>query len=31
VVVPSGTHVVRFSFHPFVGALRELLVKLTGQ
>ncbi|MEA3070033.1 MAG: hypothetical protein QOD29_1479 [Alphaproteobacteria bacterium] len=31
VVVPSGAHVVRFSFHPFVGALRELLVKLTGQ
>jgi uncharacterized membrane protein YfhO len=31
VVVPSGDHVVRFSFHPFVGALRELLVKLTGQ
>ena len=31
VVVPSGAHVVRFSFHPFVGALRELLVNLTGQ
>jgi uncharacterized membrane protein YfhO len=31
VVVPSGAHAVRFSFHPFVGALRELLVNLTRQ
>jgi hypothetical protein len=31
VVVPSGAHAVRFSFHPFVGALRELLVNRTRQ
>ncbi len=30
VVVPSGAHVVRFSFHPFAGAVRELLSKLVN-
>jgi len=29
VVVPSGTHVVRFSFHPFAGALREFFARQT--
>jgi len=27
VVVPPGKHVVRFSFHPFAGALREIAQK----
>jgi hypothetical protein len=30
VVVPAGRHVVRFSFHPFAGALAELRTKLTA-
>jgi hypothetical protein len=30
VVVPPGRHEVRFSFHPFAGALRELKHKLVG-
>ena len=30
VVVPPGKHVVRFSFHPFAGALAELKDKLSG-
>jgi hypothetical protein len=30
VVVPSGRHVVHFSFHPFAGALAELRTKLTA-
>jgi hypothetical protein len=30
VVVPSGRHVVRFTFHPFAGALAELRTKLTA-
>jgi hypothetical protein len=29
VVVPQGRHVVRFSFHPFAGALAEVIDKLT--
>ena len=28
VAVPAGKHVVRFTFHPFAGALAELLSKL---
>jgi hypothetical protein len=28
VAVPSGRHIVRFTFHPFKGALAELLSKL---
>jgi hypothetical protein len=28
VVVPPGKHVVRFSFHPFAGALAELRARL---
>ena len=28
VAVPPGRHVVRFSFHPFAGALAELMQKL---
>ena len=31
VVVAPGRHVVRFSFHPFAGALAELAGKLSGQ
>ena len=30
VVVPPGTHQVRFTFHPFAGARREILEKLRG-
>ena len=30
VVVPPGRHEVRFTFHPFAGALRELKHKLVG-
>jgi dolichyl-phosphate-mannose-protein mannosyltransferase len=30
VVVAPGRHVVRFSFHPFAGALAELRTKLTA-
>jgi hypothetical protein len=29
VVCPPGRHVVRFSFHPFAGALAEIMGKLT--
>jgi hypothetical protein len=29
VVVPRGRHVVRFSFHPFAGAVAELMRKVT--
>jgi hypothetical protein len=29
VVCPPGRHVVRFSFHPFAGALAEIMWKLT--
>jgi hypothetical protein len=29
VVCPPGRHVVRFSFHPFAGALAEIMAKLT--
>jgi hypothetical protein len=29
VVVPRGRHVVRFSFHPFAGAVAEMLGRLT--
>jgi hypothetical protein len=28
VVVPPGTHIVRFTFHPFTGALHELTSRL---
>jgi hypothetical protein len=24
VIVPAGRHIVRFTFHPFAGALAEL-------
>jgi hypothetical protein len=30
VVVPPGRHVVRFTFHPFAGALDEIAGKLRG-
>jgi hypothetical protein len=30
VVVPPGRHVVRFTFHPFAGAVRQLWRKLHG-
>ena len=30
VVVPRGSHVVRFSFHPFAGALAEIKTKFTS-
>ena len=30
VVVPRGRHVVRFTFHPFSGALAELVGKMQG-
>jgi hypothetical protein len=30
VIVPPGRHVVRFSFHPFAGAMAELATKLTA-
>jgi hypothetical protein len=30
VVVPPGRHVVRFSFHPFAGALAELRAKVAA-
>jgi hypothetical protein len=30
VVVPPGMHVVRFTFHPFAGALHEIAGKLRG-
>jgi hypothetical protein len=30
VAVPPGKHTVRFTFHPFAGALREALAKLGG-
>ncbi len=30
VAVPPGHHIVRFSFHPFTGALAELRAKLTS-
>ena len=29
VVCPPGRHVIRFSFHPFAGALAEIMGKLT--
>ena len=28
VAVPAGRHVVRFTFHPFAGALAELMQKV---
>ncbi|MFL5073487.1 MAG: hypothetical protein ACJ8D9_28240, partial [Xanthobacteraceae bacterium] len=28
VVVPPGTHTVRFTFHPFAGALKEIADKV---
>jgi hypothetical protein len=30
VVVPRGTHTVRFSFHPFMGTIAEVVAKLRG-
>jgi hypothetical protein len=30
VVVPKGTHTVRFTFHPFVGAWKEIVRKMRG-
>jgi hypothetical protein len=30
VVIPRGSHVVRFSFHPFAGALAEIKAKFTS-
>jgi hypothetical protein len=30
VVVPKGTHTVRFTFHPFAGAWREISEKIRG-
>jgi uncharacterized membrane protein YfhO len=30
VVVPKGTHTVRFTFHPFAGAWQEIVEKIRG-
>jgi hypothetical protein len=30
-MVAPGRHIVRFSFHPFAGALAEVAGKLMGQ
>jgi hypothetical protein len=31
VVIPAGRHSVRFTFHPFAGALAELMARLTAR
>jgi hypothetical protein len=31
VVVPAGRHMVRFSFHPFAGAWKEVAAKIRGR
>jgi hypothetical protein len=31
VVVPAGKHTVRFSFHPFAGALAQLWERVSGR
>jgi hypothetical protein len=31
VVVPAGSHIVQFSFHPIAGALTELAAKVAGR